>query len=293
VGSACSRPSQANTLPCYTPLKAYRAPGGQIKFDSKSGWADRPLTFRCGHCIGCRQDLARSWAIRIMHESLMHANNCFITLTYDDDHLPDDGGLQVDDYQRFTKRLRKNLGPFRYYHCGEYGPNTHRPHYHACLFGLDFASDRVLLRRTKQSDLYTSPLLQQTWGLGTVTVGNLTYESAEYVARYCMKKLTGNAGAEEYGDLRPPYSSMSLKPGLGSAWFDKYHRDVYPADEVVHKGRRFRPPKYYDGKLEEAALRELKMKRLKHMNTEEQTERRLRIREQVHLARLNAQQRKL
>lgn len=280
-------------MPCYTPLKAYRGPGGTISFDSKKGWSDRPLQFRCGHCIGCRTDQSRAWALRMIHESLMHEANSFVTLTYDDEHLPEDGGLHVEDWQRFAKRFRKNIGPLRFYHCGEYGPNTNRPHYHAAIFGHDFAADRLLLRRTKQADLYTSPLLQHTWGLGFVTVGNLTYESAAYVARYCMKKLTGNQGAEEYGDLRPPYATMSLKPGLGKPWLDKYHSDVYPSDEVVHAGRKFRPPKYYDAQLGEQELKDLKDKRLRHMNREDTTEQRLRVREKVHLARVQAQTRKL
>lgn len=223
----------------------------------------------------------------------MHETNSFVTLTYADEHLPEDGGLCVRDWQTFAKRLRKAIGPFRFYLCGEYGPQTNRPHYHACLFGHDFQSDRVLLRRTQSATLYESALLERIWGKGDCTVGELTYESAEYVARYCLKKLTGQRGAEEYGELTPPFSTMSLKPGLGSTWFDRYMSDVYPADEVVHKGRRFRPPKYYDGKLDQEALEGLKAKRLQHMNKEENTHARLRVREKVHQARLATYQRNL
>lgn len=284
-------------MPCFTPLKAYRAPGGSIAFDSARGWSDRPLELRCRNCIGCRQDRARAWALRCVHESLLHERNCFVTLTYDDEHLPNDGGLDVRHWQLFAKRLRKAIGPFRFYHCGEYGEKTRRPHYHALLFGQDLAGDWMLLRHQNGSDVYTSRLLQQTWGLGEASIDHLNYSTAEYVTRYCMKKLNGNLGAETYGTLRPPYATMSRGGrtglgGIGSTWFDKYYTDVYPSDEVVHAGRKFRPPKYYDDKLAQKlgpeALEALRVKRLTHMNKENSTHQRLKVREKVQLARMKA-----
>lgn len=190
----------------------------------------------------------------------MHERNSFVTLTYDKENEPDGGTLKVEDWQRFAKRLRKAIGPFRFYHCGEYGETNGRPHYHACLFGIDFTKDRVLLREERGTKLYTSPMLRQIWGLGHVTAGQLTYQSAAYVARYVMKKLTGKM-AEEYGPLRPPYATMSRNPGLGAKWLEKYQSEVYPSDEVIHNGRKFKPPRYYDERLTPEELVRVKNKR--------------------------------
>lgn len=257
-------------MPCFTPLKAYRAPGGGVAFDSKKGYSDRPFELACGQCRGCRAERARQWAVRCVHESQMHVrfdtfagafvpHNCFVTLTYSDKCLPPDGGLCVRDWQLFAKRVRKELGPFRFFHCGEYGDLNKRPHYHACMFGVDFL-DRIYLKGSGENMLFLSPSLERLWGLGQVSVGNLVYESAAYVARYVVKKLTGER-ASEYGGRRAPYVTMSRRPGIGSTWFDKFMGDVYPSDEVVHKGKKHLPPKYYDSKLPEAELEFYKRKR--------------------------------
>lgn len=258
-----ARPTHAGRLAhlealvsCLTPLHGFRAPGGQIKFTRNGAWSDRPVTVGCGQCIGCRLDRSRGWAIRCMHEAQMHETSSFVTLTYDDEHLPPDNGLDVEHWQEFAQRFRDQLGKFRYFHCGEYGDNNRRPHYHAAIFGHDFRSDRDMLRTTPH-ELWTSPSLEALWGKGYVTVGNLTVESAAYVARYVTKKLTGEAGNNHYqwvdpatGEsraLKPPYATMSRRPGLGSKWLEKYHGDVYPDDFVVTSdGKKMRTPKFYD-----------------------------------------------
>lgn len=249
---------------------------------------DRPLQLPCGQCIGCRVERSRQWAIRCVHESQMHANNCFITLTYDAENVPRDGGLRVEDWQKFAKRLRKRVGSFRFFHCGEYGERNKRPHYHACLFGVDF-KDRVAIK----PGLWFSPLLSEVWGLGHSSVGDLTYESAAYVARYVCSKLTGPEGEKEYSRydsdtgevwcVRAPYVTMSRRKGIGSSWFEKFASDVYPSDEVVHKGRRFRPPRFYDNKLPEPDLELLKARRAVRVGQrlEELTPERLEVRDQV------------
>lgn len=258
-------------MPCFTPLKAYKGPDGKIYFDSKSGYVDRPLELACGQCRGCRAERARQWSLRVMHEAQMHDRNSFITLTYSPEKMPADGGLHVEDFQLFCKRLRKRVGKFRFFHCGEYGDANRRPHYHACVFGVDFSGDRVVFKHAGFNSLYTSSLLDSCWGNGFSTIGALTRESAEYVARYVMKKMTGERGEEEYlrcdektgevWSVRPPYVTMSRRPGVGSSWFDKYKSDVFPADEVVYDGKRFRTPRYYDNKLDEAELEAYKRKR--------------------------------
>lgn len=193
-----------------------------------------------------------------MHETKTSQAACFVTLTYDDKHLPDDENLSLAAWRLFAKRFRKRIGPFRYYHCGEYGENTGRPHYHACIWGHDFAHDRKLYTQTKFGPLWTSPTLEATWGLGFATLGQITFRSAAYVARYCMKRPTkGTAVPKGHVDLEtgeigrePEYATMSRRPGIGTKWLERFQSDVYPSDEVIVDGRSTRPPKFYDGQLE-------------------------------------------
>lgn len=233
---------------------------------------------------------AADWALRCIHESQMHATSSFITLTYDARALPRDGSLDVRHWQLFAKRVRKTLGPIRFFHCGEYGDRNGRPHYHASIFGQDF---RPWVAEIKPG-AWLSPSLEALWGHGNVSVGELTYESASYVARYVMKKLTGQREGE-YEGLKPPYVTMSRRPGIGSTWLDHYHHDVYPSDEVVHNGRKHRVPRYYDARLNEEALRELKAQRLTRLSKrkEDLTPQRLRTRERVRLRNMQARTRTL
>lgn len=156
-------------MPCFKPLKAYKAPGG-IAFNSRDGYADLPIQLACGQCLGCRLERKRSWAIRSMHEAQTHEKNCFLTLTYDDAHLPEDHSLDVAHWQRFAKRLRKSHGPFRFIHCGEYGDISLRPHYHALLFGVDFGSDSVPVRTNNSHPLRVSASLSKLWPYGFHTI---------------------------------------------------------------------------------------------------------------------------
>lgn len=248
-------------MACTSPLKAYKAPGGGIVFSSKHGYYDRMIQLQCGACLSCRIARSRDWAVRAMHEAQMAGvKNCFITLTYDEANLPEDRGLDVEEWKRFAKRMRKNLGPFRYLHCGEYGDENLRPHYHACIFGQDFSEDREKWKVRKGHQTWTSPTLEKLWPYGFSEIGSLTYDSAAYVARYVVKKATGKKGEEavervdaetgEVWTVNPEYATMSRNKGLGETWFQKYWRDVYPDDFVIANGKKARPPKYYDKQLE-------------------------------------------
>lgn len=282
---------------CFRPIPAYSAPGGGVVFDSKRGYVDRPLQLPCGICQGCRMRRSHDWALRCVHEASCHEANCFVTLTYDQAHVPEDGGLVVEDWQKFAKRLRKEIGPFRFFHCGEYGERSFRPHYHALLFGVDFRSDRVQVARRGDYPVFHSELLSRKWGLGLAEVGTFSFQSAAYVARYVLKKALGpdksryervdhNTG--ECWSVRPEYITMSRNPGIGSKWFDRWHTDVYPSDEVVYEGRKFRPPRFYDSKLPEDQLEGLKAARRRRAfsRREDCTPERLRVRESVAVARL-------
>lgn len=248
-------------MACYTPLFGYRAPGGGMQFHSAGSSSLRPIPLRCGRCIGCRIDRAREWALRCVHESQLHTRNCFITLTYSPEQVPANGSLEVRHWQLFAKRLRKAGDKFRFLHCGEYGDTTWRPHYHACLFGTDFHSDAVLLQRKSSGDIYTSKRLESIWGHGNVSFGELTYDSAAYVARYVLTKLGDEVSTEKYRRIdlatgeeyyvRPPYTTMSRRPGIGAGWYDKYKTDVFPSDEVIHNGRKYPVPQFYNRRHKE------------------------------------------
>lgn len=226
------------------------------------------MTIPCGRCIGCRRERARQWAMRCMHEASLYNDNCFITLTYDDEHLKDDS-LHVEDFQKFMKRLRKRFPDqlIRYYQAGEYGEKYQRPHYHACLF--NFTPPDLQLWRVKDGvRLYTSDIMADTWGHGYCVIGDVTFESAAYVARYIDKKILGGTDEKRtahYHGRHPEYSTMSRRPGIGSGFLKKWKTDIFPKDYCVVNGKKVKPPKYYDSILEKEepdVFTEIKSKRI-------------------------------
>lgn len=293
-------------MPCYHPLSGLRRADGTIRFPKHGIFAGiydeaSSVTVGCGRCIGCRLDSSRDWAVRIMHESQSHSANCFITLTYNKEHLPNDGSLQLRDWQLFAKRLRKQEGPFRYFHCGEYGDRHGRPHYHAVLFGVDFRSDRTLYDAYGQHPLYTSDRLDSAWSdnagpIGLAIIGELTFDSAAYVARYVTKKITGSRAFEHYAGRKPEYTTMSRRPGIASAWYKQFKHDVFPRDEVIFKGFPTSPPRYYSRLLEienPALLEQIKERRVKQATKyiQHTTRQRLATRESIATKQLNQYQR--
>lgn len=272
---------------------------------------DVPIEVSCGQCIGCRLERSRQWAVRCLHENQMHESSSFITLTYDDEHLPVDHSLSYRDFQLFMKRLRKHFGQqflergrstnsVRFFMCGEYGELTKRPHFHACLFGLDFDDKEFYKSLPSGSRLYTSAILEKLWPFGFSSIGDVTFESAAYVARYVVKKITGPRAHEHYsfttvdGEVVqrvPEFTHMSLKPGIGATWFAKYGGEVFPRDEVVVRGIRMKPPKYYDNLLEAKDLPSFEFVQYDRYKkslifAEDATRERLRVRERVKKARL-------
>jgi len=254
-------------MPCFHPLEAFRLASGEVVFHARTGMdVVKELRLPCGQCVGCRLERSRQWAVRCMHEAKMWPANCFVTLTYRDADLPDNGNLVYDDFQRFMKRLRKGYQgvgtdekgdrPIRFYMAGEYGSKFGRPHFHACIFNFEFEDKRVYMRTPGGSMLYRSEKLERLWPHGFSSIGDVNFQSAAYVARYIMKKVTGNDAETHYSSVDkdtgeytqkiPEFNRMSLKPGIGARWFEKYHEDVYPNDVVIVNGRRAKPPKYYD-----------------------------------------------
>lgn len=249
-------------MPCNSPFAAYRRPGGGISF-GKDGYRDRIIMLPCGGCIGCRLDRALGWTVRCLHEAQQSKHCCFLTLTYNELSTPATGTLVKRDLQLFWKRFRKAIAPttIRYFAVGEYGPELERPHYHALVFGYDFTDKKIHSRRNGYA-LYRSPTLERLWTAGFSTIGALTFETAAYCARYCLKKITGDLAAEHYGAKLPEFMTCSLRPAIGKTWLEQFKTDVYPHDYVVTRGKERKVPKYYDKQLDELELEQIKRARI-------------------------------
>lgn len=231
----------------------------------------------CGTCVGCTISKSKDWANRCMLELLYHESSYFLTLTYNDAHIPksfyvdeytgevfEPATLLKKDFQDFMKRLRKRFSncELRFFMCGEYGSKTFRPHYHAIIFGLKL-NDLVYYKRSDNGDAYyTSQSLQDTWSiynrktgeyepLGHVVVGKVTWETCAYTARYVMKKSDG-VNKKFYSDMHisPEFTLQSRKPGIGFRYFYEHAEDIYKYKYINLStdkgGKQFFPPKYFD-----------------------------------------------
>lgn len=303
-------------MPCYHPITGWQTPaGGKLTFGDNPPRGAYPITVPCNGCIGCRLEKARQRTMRCMHEASLHQNNSYITLTYADEHLPENKSLDKTAIPKFIKKLRRHIDrkndreqrteaektKVRTFYCGEYGDRDQRPHYHALLFGWDW-TDKVKWGKSKSGyPQMRSAALEKLWGKGHCTVGPVTWETAAYVARYVMKKLTGaqkspymgfNHDTGEVTDARTAeFAAGSLRPGLGKPWLDRYHDEVYPADEILVNGQLVKPPQYYDRKwaeLHPAAFETLIRAARDHARRpDDETPERLRARELVAHARVN------
>lgn len=275
-------------MPCFKPLHGYNKPGG--------GWTANhsasnsiPLTIPCGQCIGCRTDKKLEWAARLTHESRCHDNNIFVTLTYDEDHVPISYSLDKSHAVNFIRRLRYAIKPakFKFFLVGEYGDQTKRPHYHAIIFGY-WPMDAKRVTSEGLHTLFTSKLLTAAWGKGHVTFGESGPEACKYVSHYVVKKYTGEAAKahytrmNEFGELHeviPEYAVMSRNPkGIGYGFYQNYKSDLRNGDFAMNLGKKQKIPRYYDKLLkaenEREALklsteRKRKAKKYKANNTPE------------------------
>lgn len=306
--------STVTSVGCDFPLKAFhsaseRGPSGKplITFNAlKAINSAAPFEVPCGNCMGCKLEHARQWSVRMMHEKKFHAETSFVTLTYDDQHVPENFSVNVRDLQLFMKRLRKALAPrrVRFYACGEYGDLNLRPHYHAILFGYDPPGQAFHSQSERGDKQYTSSHLSSLWSAGLATTGLVTTESCRYVAQYCMKKIKTNDefGLSRYwrvspitGELhqvRPEFAVMSRRPGIGQAYVDQFKSDFFPSGYIVVDGVKQAPPRFYKSKLSEEEQRHLKLYAKRQPAAEKTLERR-RVRAAVRDARIKKLQRKL
>ena len=175
--------------------------------------------FGCGQCMPCRINRRRIWSHRIVLEAFLHEHNSFATLTYSEEQVPQGSTLQPGDIQLFLKRLRKAVAPerVRYFFVGEYGDQTQRPHYHAALFGVGKS---------------LSDVVEKTWGKGHIMLGDLTLDSANYIAGYVTKKMTSWYDPRLEG-RHPEFSRMSLRPGIGADYIPAVADALLSSDVAI------------------------------------------------------------
>ena len=253
-----------NSMSCYHPFYALilrrKTPEGKmhIKILPKRGslreyqndyGVDNILSLPCGHCIGCAKDRVRNWTTRLCLEGKYYDHKCFLTLTYDDEHCPE--RLCKRDLQLFLKRLRKEISPIkvRYFACGEYGENTHRPHYHVILFGYDFPDKRFFSFGSNLDKVFVSKQLSEIWSSGNCLIGDVSEQSCAYVAGYSTKKLLGDS------PFKDEFVMMSTRPGIGYQFLED-NPDIYQVDKIYDSslGSRkvARIPRFFDKKSVDA-----------------------------------------
>lgn len=204
----------------------------------------------CGRCYACLANRRNQWTFRLLNELKVAESNYFVTLTYDQDHIPttrlynrfDIPTLDKTDVQKFKKRLRGEIlqnedpdGPYikkseksgnyspklRYFTCGEYGSQGNRPHYHTLLYNLP----KSYVRTNPINQKLYSPILEEVWGKGMVDIGKIQRESAHYVSQYTLGHLIEEKWKND--PRKKPFALMSRKPGIGLSYVDENIKDYY------------------------------------------------------------------
>ena len=205
-----------------------------LKFQ-RSAYTEKEVFVPCRKCVECVQVYSNNWAVRCMLEAKSHSENCFITLTYDEQHVPE--SVSVREMQLFLKRLRKALGKkkIRYFCCGEYGEKSGRPHYHLILFGVSFSADRQYLKQDRRGNvIFTSPTLSRLWKNGFHSIGDLTFDSAKYCAKY-MQKFNVN-------EKRKSFTIQSRKPAIGYQYAIDNVESISKTGKVYVCGKEYSAP---------------------------------------------------
>lgn len=276
----CSDAGRYQAVTCFRPIEV------PVK-----GFVDLRQKVACGRCIGCRRDKQQDWASRLVHESKRWVHKKFLTLTYDDSHLPGDGSLVVRDPQLWQKRLRfaRKGQTLKFFTVGEYGDRFKRPHYHSIVFGLAVPDERKH-SKSGDHDLCRSDEMDKIWGLGHVFVGTVTAQSCAYVAQYAVKKITGTKAGGHYEGRTPEFAVMSKRPAIGRGFYEEFKTDLFPSDYIVIAGKKRKMPAYYSDLFKKQYPEEFERIRAKRLEAAkarkgDSTPERLRVREEVAEAR--------
>lgn len=265
----------------YSLARFSQLSGKQLKYEDLM-YNPKVMLIPCGQCIGCRIRQREDWTTRIELEARDYPKEevWFITLTYDDDHVPGmivktgeimrkvqytwkpgekrPDSVQIllyEDIQKFLKRLRKaNRGKLRYFVAGEYGEQTARPHYHMILYGWK-PTDLENLYKIHHNGYYTSKWLTNLWGMGQIQIAQAVPETYRYVAGYVTKKMYEIDGkkANAYYELgqTKPFACMSLKPGLGDHYYQEHKAEIWRQGYIqCTNGKKAQIPRYYEKQME-------------------------------------------
>ena len=279
-------------MACYHPLHAFEIGqnlSGKPKYQIESGtvlrvhpkighrlitdqWLTDFIEIPCGKCIGCRLDYSRQWANRCMLEAKNYKDNAFLTLTYEEQYLVKNKGVDIktgeildvptlipQDLTKFMKDLRRfykyhyDIENIRFYACGEYGETYQRPHFHLICFNLPIFDKQYLFSNKIGDKIYISDTIKKIWGKGIISIGDVTWNSAAYVARYVMKKIKGPEAKDLYRLMgkEPEFVRMSRNHGIGYDYFQQNKESIYETDEIIITNKeglaqKIKPGKYYD-----------------------------------------------
>lgn len=269
-------------MPCYHSRPAWECVNSEtgeksIRFKLPSDQREPDYWIECGKCMGCRNRQKEDWATRMVHESKMWDRNCFVTLTYDDEHLPHDGRVSRKHIRNFIKRLQRFCDrPIRYYACAEYGERTGRAHYHIVIFNEDFLSSRYYFDAGAGN--YGNKEIEQIWGMGQVTIAPFNEARAYYTAGYVAKKMGDEA--------QDTFALQSRNPPLGKPWFEKHWKSLVNVKGVVITGQKKTIPKVYvkwmEGKPGYEAIKEAIQDQMKVLD-----DKKLRAKKANHVAKQN------
>lgn len=197
------------------------------------------LIVPCGKCPACLANQRQEWVFRLKQEYLDSKFSIFVTLTYDNEHLPDNMSVNKTDVQLFHKRLRKYFPPgdLRYYVVSEYGDHTQRPHYHGLYFF-----------KSVYDTSFVYDVFEKSWQNGFIKFGQVEEGSIVYCTKYCLKHSATPPGRTETFRLL-----SKMQGGLGSHYLKKmseYHIDSEQFNFVSQDGKTCRMPRYYRDKLQ-------------------------------------------
>lgn len=242
-----------------------------ILFKNKKNWQIakkfnhiQDVALPCGKCVQCVHSRSRNWSLRSTLELSKYSQSCCLTLTYNDDNLPEKGLLNYKDFQLFVKKLRNHLAKYcrecgidcpkiKYFVCGEYGrTSTMRPHFHCIIMGY-FPHDidirfpyKITRKRTK---LFKSDFINSLWSKGFVDVGLCNHQTCRYISQYCCKKFL-NTNSDYVKKCEEKKEFLHASTGFGLEWFINNYRSVIDSGKIQLGGYIFGIPRYFIKKLE-------------------------------------------
>lgn len=219
-------------MKCVNPSSAHLA-NGKVYFSTRGIEGVRRFSVKiaCGHCWQCRRESSLDTAVRAQHESHYWTHSFFLTLTYDNLHLPKNSSLSRPHITAFVRELKRNMD-IMIFGCGEYGGKFGRPHYHLILFS--------------NHDIHSEEY-QKHWSFGHIDVGECTPASIAYVCKYSVKKVLGPAAHSYYADrgIIPEFGIFPKRPAMGRKWLEDNLQHIISNNFVYYNNSKRRIPRYY------------------------------------------------